>query len=717
MGGKIFSSVLAIMVGLMLTTGAFAAQTQYCKDLDLDGYGNPADCEAAYEIGLVDNDGDCNDLDDTINPAAEEICGDLIDNNCMDGIDEGCPTEVFGKISYCLDQDLDNYGNPNDCVKDPEPGYIANDGDCDDTDPAINPGVIEICGDGINNNCLNGVDEGCSTTDNKQYYYLDSDGDGFGDQNTWEYVTNPSTGYVSDPGDCNDQDLAINPGMTEICSTTDPTDENCDNVANEGCSFWWEDADGDGYTSGVNYYDSVQQTGYVLEFALVGMDLDCDDQDGTVNPGAPEIYGDQIDQNCDGEISLFADQNLETCVLQHTDGSLEPAALNGLTYFHCPGRSIVTLTGMEQLSGLTRLYLNNNNISDLTPLANLTGLTYLNLHNNNISDLTPLANLTGLSNLDLSSNNISDLTPLANLTGLTSLVLSVNNISDLTPLANLTGLYNLYLTRSNISDLTGLGNLTGLTNLDLRYNNISDLTPLTNLTGLSNLDLSSSNISDLTGLENLTGLRILSLHSNNISDLTPLANLTGLTSLSLPRNNISDLTGLANLTGLTNLGLSYNNISDLTPLASLTGLSNLFLDSNNISDLAGLGNLTGLTGLYLRYNNISDLTGLANLTGLSYLFLDSNNISDLTGLANLTGLKRLFLDSNNISDLTGLANLTGLGFLSFSSNNISDLSQLDWANNLPNLNVLRLSYNCITDFTPVEYEGGPLVYGKTQQCM
>ncbi|MDI3290264.1 putative metal-binding motif-containing protein [Polyangium sp. 15x6] len=66
------------------------------------------------------------------------------------------------------DLDGDGHGDPSDtvvtmCV--PPPGYVSNDGDCDDMDPAVHPGALELC-DGVDSNC-NGVPDDvglpCST--------------------------------------------------------------------------------------------------------------------------------------------------------------------------------------------------------------------------------------------------------------------------------------------------------------------------------------------------------------------------------------------------------------------------------------------------------------------------------------------------------------------------------------------------------------------------
>ncbi|MEN0068434.1 MAG: putative metal-binding motif-containing protein [Myxococcota bacterium] len=63
-------------------------------DNDNDGFGNPnlaqttVTCEPP--TGFVRNDEDCDDARADINPAADEVCGNDIDEDC-DGLDAECP--------------------------------------------------------------------------------------------------------------------------------------------------------------------------------------------------------------------------------------------------------------------------------------------------------------------------------------------------------------------------------------------------------------------------------------------------------------------------------------------------------------------------------------------------------------------------------------------------------------------------------------------------
>ena len=106
--------------------------TDQCDfDIDLDGFTRIGSCAGSAD--------DCNDNDFAINPGASEIC-DGLDNNCDGQIDEG----LVG-----TDADGDGYYAIGSC------GAVADD--CNDANPNINPGAVEIPYDGIDQDC-NGTD-------------------------------------------------------------------------------------------------------------------------------------------------------------------------------------------------------------------------------------------------------------------------------------------------------------------------------------------------------------------------------------------------------------------------------------------------------------------------------------------------------------------------------------------------------------------------------
>ena len=113
--------------------------------------------------------------------------------------------------------------------------------DCDDGNPARNPGARDVPGDGI--------DQDCSGSDAQ----TDADSDGFGP-----------------PQDCNDANPAINPGARDI--PRDGIDQDCSGADAR------MDADADGY----------------------GPPQDCNDTNASINPGAREIVGNGVDEDCSG---------------------------------------------------------------------------------------------------------------------------------------------------------------------------------------------------------------------------------------------------------------------------------------------------------------------------------------------------------------------------------------------------------------------------------
>ncbi len=73
-----------------------ASATSYFPDEDGDGYGSDADafqsCTALS--GYLTAGGDCDDADPAINPDADDICDDGVDNDCDGRPDPGCPVDA-----------------------------------------------------------------------------------------------------------------------------------------------------------------------------------------------------------------------------------------------------------------------------------------------------------------------------------------------------------------------------------------------------------------------------------------------------------------------------------------------------------------------------------------------------------------------------------------------------------------------------------------------
>ncbi|WIG93301.1 putative metal-binding motif-containing protein [Myxococcus sp. SDU36] len=239
-------------------------------DGDGDGY-----------VSVLTGGTDCNDANSNIHPGATERCND-VDDNCNGQSDtvelslggsctesEGCTGvracggngEVLCNTPLAVyaypDVDEDGHGDRNAApvafCAGIAPGYVTGPADdCNDNNASIRPGATERC-NGVDDDCDDEVDETftdlgtactaadqcagayicdasgiattCQATTTPSDWFLDGDGDNFGDGTAVSSCVSPGEGYVSTGGDCNDGNPFTYPGAPELC---DSLDNNCD---------------------------------------------------------------------------------------------------------------------------------------------------------------------------------------------------------------------------------------------------------------------------------------------------------------------------------------------------------------------------------------------------------------------------------------------------------------------------------------------------------
>ncbi|MBM3427747.1 MAG: hypothetical protein FJX95_03080, partial [Bacteroidetes bacterium] len=325
----------------------------------------------------------------------------LVDNYLCPATDSSFSTiiNVGDAVLYYQDADGDGFGNPlvdtltcanipgyvldnTDC-SDNNPNTTSCDGDgdgftadvdCDDTNPAVNPAAIEICENGIDDNC-DGVQG--------NIYYWDADGDGFATSDSI-YISLDCTaeiiGFIDADSvtvfDCNNFNNTVYPGAPEIC---DGLDNDCNSFIDDGAGVvWYYDNDLDGFGTpdsvyilcfqpGPGWVDNSVDCNDNDPLVNPSLDLDgdgfyscindCDDMNPAVNPSAVEVCN-TIDDNCNNLIDeglgswFFADADADGYG-NASDSTLLCSAVFGYTandsIFDCNDQNYAINPGVNEI--------------------------------------------------------------------------------------------------------------------------------------------------------------------------------------------------------------------------------------------------------------------------------------------------------------------------------------------------------------------------------
>ncbi len=140
-------------------------------------------------------------------PASKELAEDCLETTWYRDVDGDGVGDGAGPYSACV----------------APAGHVALDGDCNDQDPTVKPGAVEVC-NGIDDDCNGSVDDGADGEG--RLVYTDADGDGYGDPATEHLACVASGGESVVGGDCDDANPTVFPGGED--TPRDGVDGDCD---------------------------------------------------------------------------------------------------------------------------------------------------------------------------------------------------------------------------------------------------------------------------------------------------------------------------------------------------------------------------------------------------------------------------------------------------------------------------------------------------------
>tara|TARA_Y100000766_G_scaffold3380_1_gene2615 strand:- start:3057 stop:6032 length:2976 start_codon:yes stop_codon:yes gene_type:complete len=158
----------------------------------------------------VYDDQDMDGVSDQQDNCPQNANGNQADSD-QDGVGDSCDSTPFGPMTtYYLDADGDTYGDASQTTEayNQPSGYVTDANDCNDQDPALN--VLNS----------QGV---CAPEPTTNTYYLDADGDTYGDATQTTQATSQPSGYVTNADDCDDTNPNLNLLNSEGNCAVEPT--------------------------------------------------------------------------------------------------------------------------------------------------------------------------------------------------------------------------------------------------------------------------------------------------------------------------------------------------------------------------------------------------------------------------------------------------------------------------------------------------------------
>uniref|UniRef100_A0A7S4J9U1 U2A'/phosphoprotein 32 family A C-terminal domain-containing protein n=1 Tax=Guillardia theta TaxID=55529 RepID=A0A7S4J9U1_GUITH len=338
------------------------------------------------------------------------------------------------------------------------------------------------------------------------------------------------------------------------------------------------------------------------------------------------------------------------------------ADLSNVKYLNLHSNSIKKLENLTGLVNLETLILSFNEISKIEGLETFVSLKTLDLSFNLIRRLDNLKTLSTLTSLEVNNNLLyraEDLSALRKYTpNLIVLNLSNNAVCELKSYRFyvLRRLLKLeMLDGRKVSESERQEALTNTSSIKLnmikecafvqRRSTWSLLPQSHRVRTLSDKELVSHGPDDDSWCERVVDLELNHRHLRKLSNLEKLVNLRV---LSVCDNEILSLQGLERCTLLEELLMEENRISKIEFLSTLVNLKKLDLGKNKIARIEGLEGLTNIVQLSLEDNEIETLSGLNTLTTLLELYVGNNKVEETKQILQLRPLPKLI-----IFDLSG----------------------------------------------------------------